>query len=264
VSQSALGLAPTLAIIDGVPTTTSNEVAEFFGKEHAKVLRSIELLAESNRAISGGVDFNARNFSAVEYTDAKGECRPAYRLTRDGFVVLAMGFTGKRALAFKLAYIDAFNRMEAALRGPQETGLVTAAQAGELATLIARQFPEGRERPYAWSRFNNHFRIARYRELPAARFSEACAYIGQMTPRALAAAPLVEVGLIRSIRCIVSVGVIGGGFRDFFLRSEQLPFKPGDVVTLAWPPGAQPDQGDGSVPTLARQSLAIQHQQAQP
>jgi phage regulator Rha-like protein len=40
---------------------------------------------------------------------------PAYRLTRDGFTLLAMGFTGKRALQFKLAYIDAFNKMEAEL-----------------------------------------------------------------------------------------------------------------------------------------------------
>ena len=64
---------------------------------------------------------------------------------------------------------------------------ITAAQAGELSALIAGRFPDGRDRPYAWGRFNNHFRIARYRELPAARFAEACAYIGSMQPRALPA-----------------------------------------------------------------------------
>jgi len=64
---------------------------------------------------------------------------------------------------------------------------ITAAQAGELSALIAERFPDGRDRPYAWGRFNNHFRIARYRELPAARFAEACAYIGSMQPRALPA-----------------------------------------------------------------------------
>jgi Rha family phage regulatory protein len=117
MSQSVPALAPTLSVIDGTPTTTSNEVAQHFGKEHAKVLRSIELLIETNRATFGGVDFNAHNFTAIEYTDAKGERRPAYRLTRDGFTLLAMGFTGKRALTFKLAYIEAFNRMEAQLAG---------------------------------------------------------------------------------------------------------------------------------------------------
>ena len=64
---------------------------------------------------------------------------------------------------------------------------ITPAQAGELSALIAGRFPDGRDRPYAWGRFNNHFRIARYRELPAARFAEACAYIGSMQPRALPA-----------------------------------------------------------------------------
>ena len=69
------------------------------------------------------------------------------------------------------------------------SGFITAAQAGELSALIAGRFPDGRDRPYAWGRFNNHFRIARYRELPAERFAEACAYIGAMPthPKALPA-----------------------------------------------------------------------------
>lgn len=121
MSQSALAFVPTLTVIDGTPTTTSVDIAKHFGKEHAKILRSIELLVESNRAIFGGVNFNDRNFAAVEYLDAKGERRPAYRLTRDGFTLLAMGFTGQRALSFKLAYIDAFNRMEAQLHGKTPT-----------------------------------------------------------------------------------------------------------------------------------------------
>ena len=63
---------------------------------------------------------------------------------------------------------------------PALPALITPAQAGELATRIAARFPDGKQRPYAWSRFNNHFRLARYRELPAARFAEACAYIPTM------------------------------------------------------------------------------------
>ncbi len=57
---------------------------------------------------------------------------------------------------------------------------ITTAQAGELVTLIAERFPDGSSRGYAWSRFNAHFRIARYRELPVSRFAEACAYIRGM------------------------------------------------------------------------------------
>lgn len=57
---------------------------------------------------------------------------------------------------------------------------ISKAQQGELATLIAERFPSGKDRPYAWSRFNNHFRLASYKDLPASRFEEACEYIKQM------------------------------------------------------------------------------------
>ena len=57
---------------------------------------------------------------------------------------------------------------------------ITKAQQGELSTLIAERFPSGKDRPYAWSRFNNHFRLASYKDLPASRFGEACEYIKTM------------------------------------------------------------------------------------
>jgi len=108
--QLALGAAaPAVSLHDGQAVTTSLDVAAYFGKRHERVLDSIRTLAAD---LPRG---NEHNFVSVDYTDAKGEKRPAYRLTRDGFTLLAMGFTGKRALAFKLAYIAAFNRMEAEL-----------------------------------------------------------------------------------------------------------------------------------------------------
>lgn len=88
--------------------TTSLIVAQAFEKEHFNVLRDIEKLECSEK-------FNALNFEAVEYKDAKGEMRPAYRLTRDGFAFLAMGFTGKKAAAWKETFLEAFNAMEKAL-----------------------------------------------------------------------------------------------------------------------------------------------------
>jgi len=98
---------PSVKLVDGHATTTSTAVAEFFGKRHDDVLKRIrETIADAPD------DFNARNFAAVEYTDGKGEKRPSYQLTRDGFVLLAMGFTGKAALAWKIKYIEAFNKLE--------------------------------------------------------------------------------------------------------------------------------------------------------
>lgn len=88
--------------------TTSLVIAQAFEKEHKDVLKAISNLECSP-------EFNERNFAPVEYKDAKGEMRPAYRLTRDGFAFLAMGFTGKKAAAWKETFLEAFNAMEKAL-----------------------------------------------------------------------------------------------------------------------------------------------------
>lgn len=57
---------------------------------------------------------------------------------------------------------------------------ISKAQQGELSALVSERFPSGKDRPYAWSRFNNHFRLASYKDLPANRFEEACEYIRTM------------------------------------------------------------------------------------
>lgn len=95
---------------EGRVFTTSLIVAEAFGKNHKDVLRAVENLECSK-------EFNERNFAPVEYLDAKGEMRPAFEMTRDGFVFLVMGFTGKKAAAWKEKFLEAFNAMEATLLG---------------------------------------------------------------------------------------------------------------------------------------------------
>lgn len=97
-------IAPHIAVIGGHPTTTSRDIAETFGRRHTDVVERISKLDCTP-------EFNARNFSRVEYTDAKGETRFEYRITRDGFSFLCMGFTGARAAQWKEKYIDTFNRM---------------------------------------------------------------------------------------------------------------------------------------------------------
>ena len=79
--------------------------------------------------------------------------------------------------AFYLKMIRFFDAMHPVSLPPTE---ITKAQAGELAALLAERFPVGKDRPYAWSRFNNHFRLASYKDLPASRFEEATNYIQQM------------------------------------------------------------------------------------
>lgn len=97
------------------PITTSRLVARKFYKRHGNVLRDIEKIlkhGKSNEPKSGLVEFNELNFELVNYTDAKGEQRKEYHITKNGFAVLAMGFTGKKALEFKISIMNEFDRMQ--------------------------------------------------------------------------------------------------------------------------------------------------------
>lgn len=90
-----------------VPAVTSLQVAEHFGKEHFNVLNDIRRTIDKCSEF-----FNALNFQAVEYTDAKGEKRPMYLLSKDGFMMVAMAYTTPEAMRIKEAYIARFNDME--------------------------------------------------------------------------------------------------------------------------------------------------------
>ena len=98
-------------IKNDTPLTTSHTVAEQFDKKHKHVLEDIrQILAAENSATKFFFETSFNN---------RGKQYPEYLMTRDGFALLAMGFTGKKALEFKLKFIDAFNRMEQALSVPQ-------------------------------------------------------------------------------------------------------------------------------------------------
>lgn len=99
------------------PMASSLQVAKHFGKDHNHVLRDIRNLLEDLPEEWAASNFGP-TFITVDMPHNAARQDPAYLLTRDGFTLLAMGFTGKRALAWKLKYIDAFNQMEAALRHP--------------------------------------------------------------------------------------------------------------------------------------------------
>lgn len=83
-----------------VPAVTSLQVAEAFGKEHKNVLRDIR---ETQDKCSKS--FNALNFELVKYTDPKGEERPMYLLSKDGLMMVTMGYTTPEAMRIKEAYI---------------------------------------------------------------------------------------------------------------------------------------------------------------
>lgn len=118
MSQAQLipeAFSPSVSLHSGRPATTSLEVAQFFGKRHDHVMRSVRDLMDNCPE-----KFTAPNFGVSEYTDETGRSLPMFILFRDGFMLLVMGYTGKKALAMKLAYIEAFNRMEEELARQKE------------------------------------------------------------------------------------------------------------------------------------------------
>lgn len=95
---------------NGQVLTNSLLVAEKFGKRHADVVGAIE-----NSLTEGSESTDAKlrsSFVSSSYIDNKGEERPMYIMDRDGFSVMAMGFTGDKAMDFKVEFISAFNAME--------------------------------------------------------------------------------------------------------------------------------------------------------
>ena len=101
--------------------TTSLLVAETFEKEHRNVLKSIrKLMSATNVAV-------AQMFDETTYVNEQGKEQPMFFMNRDGFTLLAMGFSGEKALKFKVDYINAFNKIEAELKS-QQTKQLSAAE----------------------------------------------------------------------------------------------------------------------------------------
>lgn len=90
---------------NGQVLASSREIAEKFGKEHKDVLGSIRNLTAENSAVKN-------MFKSSQYINSRGRTYDEFLMNRDGFSLLAMGFTGKKALEWKLKYISAFNEME--------------------------------------------------------------------------------------------------------------------------------------------------------
>ena len=104
-----MNIHTALTIVDGRPVVSSRTVAEYFGKRHDHVLRDIEDLLKKAPELRGpnfGDTFEIRHIGNTERKT------PVYYMDRKGFCLLAMGFTGPKALEFKCAFYDEFTRME--------------------------------------------------------------------------------------------------------------------------------------------------------
>ncbi|ELZ6428125.1 Rha family transcriptional regulator [Campylobacter jejuni] len=102
------GVDVELEVVDNAVYTTSLSVAEVFNKNHKNIIRKINEFPKDN--------FTKLNFEPSKYIDSTGRILPCYKITRDGFSLLVMGFTGEKAYKWKVEFIKVFNEMEKRLR----------------------------------------------------------------------------------------------------------------------------------------------------
>ena len=127
---------------------TSMDVAENFGKAHDKVMRDI-------RELGCSPAFNAATFGDIYITGSMHRKQKAYVMTRDGFTILVMGYTGDLAMKFKEAYIRQFNAMESALLGKRIEREKGVAVRQALTKALQQSAENERMHGHAYSNYTN-------------------------------------------------------------------------------------------------------------
>jgi Rha family phage regulatory protein len=133
----------------------TENVGHTFGKRHKNVLRASDNLQCSP-------EFSLLNFEEREFVDERGKLRRMVKMTKDGFMLLVMGFKGEVAMAIKEAYIAAFNAMAAYIMQHQQS-LWQQMQA-----LIAKE-----NQSKVKASFGSHLMLVRKRDLPAVKAAHA-------------------------------------------------------------------------------------------
>ncbi|MNW42377.1 Phage regulatory protein Rha [compost metagenome] len=129
--------------MDGEPMTDSLTVASVFKKEHDKILRDIRNLECSK-------EFSLANFGESEYVNERGRKYPKYTMTKDGFIFLVMGYTGKEAASFKERYIQEFNRMSEVLQNKHEALQIPPKMPEQQKQIESETFKYDLQRKWKW------------------------------------------------------------------------------------------------------------------
>lgn len=173
-------LSPILTVINNNPVVSSFKVAQHFEKRHDNVLRDIKALIDE--APECALNFEG---SSVLIPMPKGGYRetPAYDMNEDGFTLLAMGFTGKKATQWKIAYMRAFKAMRAELQKTSRPSLpsLTPSTAGDRAALCALvktwAMVSKMRFSHCWKQLNGHFNLERISDLPKEWIPEALSFV---------------------------------------------------------------------------------------
>lgn len=172
-------------IFNGHPVTSSRTVAEYFGKRHDHVMRAIRDLITQKPELE-----QASNFGLLQETVQVGNGGTkqvsVYYMDQKGFCILAMGFTGAKALEFKCAFYDEFERMENELRNqqaaqapalPAPAVTLSHEQRKQVMREVGKRCRKPEEYKAMYGKLKRAFGVKSYVDIPSARFSDALAVI---------------------------------------------------------------------------------------
>ncbi|WP_418954630.1 Rha family transcriptional regulator [Sutterella wadsworthensis] len=192
--MSDIALTNAFRIVEGRPVTTSFIVAQYFEKQHKNVIRDIEELLAKKPALRG---LNFELTQEIKQIGAATRSVPVYLIDRKGFSLLAMGFTGAKALDFKCAFYDQFERMEEALRAPSQSALITTSEQYEIRKAIkSRAKNSSVHYQTVYNALYDYFKIASYKDLRHDQMKAALAIIETCTLKPQLSAPTIPEGSI--------------------------------------------------------------------
>lgn len=176
--MSDIALTNAFRIVEGRPVTSSRIVAEYFGKKHSDVVRAVVNTIAAKPELEASRNF-AQWSEDVEIGSGAKRTVVGYWMDRKGFSILAMGFTGAKALDFKCAFYDQFERMEEALRAPtDQSSLITTAEQYEICKAIkARAKNSSVHYQTVYNALYDYFKIASYKDLRHDQMKAALALI---------------------------------------------------------------------------------------
>lgn len=180
-----IDLAQFVQIHHSEPVTTSDFVAKAFGKRHDDVLKKIEQIKA--QIIDS---FYFRNFAETvkeRESPLGGKIKSkAYELTKDGFMLLVMGFTGKDAMAIKIAYIEAFNAMAEKLKAMEAPAVqlphtISAEEAERISEkVLERCGRTGETFQKVYRGLHEYLGVDSYHHIPASMFATAMRYLDSL------------------------------------------------------------------------------------
>ncbi len=167
-------------VVEGRPVTSSRIIANYFGKRHEDVVRSIRSIIAKKPELQASRNF-AEWSEEVEIGSGAKRTVISFWMDRKGFSILAMGFTGAKALDFKCAFYDEFERMEKKLYqcpALNQLETLTPAQQHQIQIAVAaRAQKTAHNYQTIYRALKNRYQVARYDQIPQSQFQDALKFI---------------------------------------------------------------------------------------